>query len=187
MRYIFVVMLSFLLVPANVSAQRDVDFSGTWILDPGRSEAALPPNGTATAAITVKIAQTENDLRIVSTRSGVSQTARYLLPREDPQRAVGTAGRVPEPGEWDPFQPDASVGTTGARGTVVEWDGDTLVTITPHEINGMAVTTTERRTLSPDGREMAVVTQLEVQHGYQGLNPQNASRPSRNVYVRQTR
>jgi hypothetical protein len=59
-----------------------------------------------------------------------------------------------------------------------------LVTMVPYEINKMTVTLTEKRTLSPDGREMTVETVTAVQHGYEGGNANNTSAPMKDVWVR---
>src|SRR5262245_54831293 len=138
------------------------DFSGTWVMDPARSESARAPDANRITSATVTIAQTPEEVRLDSIRNGVHEFARYPLVAPESPRAVGTTGSV---------------------GSVVEWDGDTLITLTPHEVNGMAVTTTERRTLSANRKEMTVVTSLQIQHGYQGQNAQNYSAPVTDVYI----
>lgn len=149
-----------------LTAQPRPDFSGTWVMDTRRSDSAQATNSTRISSATLQIAQSDREVRIDAVRNGVAQAARYPLRSAEPPRAVGTSGSI---------------------GSVVEWDGDTLVTITPHSVNGMAVTTTERRTLSPDGREMTVVSTLRVEHGYSGTGSVNFSSPSTDVYIRQAR
>lgn len=81
----------------------------------------------------------------------------------------------------------ATIGTSGSIGSVIDREGPTLVTVTPHEVNGMAVTTTERWSLSADGKTMTVVTTLAIQHGYEGLSGKNYSSPITDVYIRQSK
>lgn len=156
-----------LFLAVSVDAQYRPDFSGTWVLDPARSESSLVADGQriVPVSITMQIVQGESHVEIDTVRNGVRESRRYAV---------------------QPMEPPRPVGTSGSAGTVMNWERDSLVTITPHQINGMAVTTTERRTLSADGRHMTVVTTLEVQHGYQG-DGRNASPPARDVYVRQAR
>jgi hypothetical protein len=52
-------------------------------------------------------------------------------------------------------------------------------------VNGKAVTTTERLTMSPDGRKLFVESDLMVHHGYEstgGAPAANAVKAVRDVY-----
>ena len=188
MRMIRAAVLS-LLLTVPVGAQHRADFSGTWILAANRIESPLLTNGHfAPDSVTLEIAQTENEVRIDTVRDGAREVRHYPFESTDLPQAVGTSGRFGAVSESDEYVPDAQrgVGTAGRNGRLVSLDGNRLETITPHKINGMAVTTIERRTLSENGREMIVVTQLMVHHGYEGAgaNVSNVSSPVRDVYVR---
>ena len=189
MRVIPAAVLSLLLI-VPVAAQRRADFSGTWVLDEKRSESPLLTNGqfSVPVSVTLEIAQTENEVRIDTVRDGGREVRHYPFASTDVPQAVGTSGSFGIASESDESVPDAGgLGTAGRNGRLVSLDGNTLETITPHKVNGMTVTTTERRTLSANGREMIVVTQLVVHHGYEGsgTNVSNVSSPARDVYVRQ--
>jgi hypothetical protein len=180
------------------------DFSGTWVLNPARSESARAIDATTISSATLTITQNDREVHIDTVRNGLPQEVRYasaadalisdagrhLISDAEP-RAVGTSGATSD-------EPPSAVGTSGRdraseavpsiigttrRDVTTTWEGDTMVTLTAYQVNGQTVTTTERRTLSADGREMTVVTQLQVQHGY-SAGP-NASRPLTDVYVRE--
>ena len=122
------------------STQTHPDFSGTWIMDPTRSEAAA--QGTPIGPVTMVIRQSPEEVRIELTRNGTKQAIRYL-----------PAGMKP-------------VGQGEILGTF-RWEGSKLVTNASADINKQAVTFDEVRTLSADGAEMTVEITVVVQHGYQ--------------------
>ena len=164
-RQVLAVAVATLLFPWAAGAQQRPDFSGTWTMDPGRSQSALPGTGASPVHdAKILISQTQKDLVVETVRDGRSQLARFPL--------------------IDPDQP-TPVGTSGGQGigTISEWKGNELSTSTPLNVNGMAVTTFEKRTLSADGREMTVETTVTVQHGYEGKGI-NYSSPIKDVYVR---
>jgi hypothetical protein len=167
------------LASLSAHAQQKLDFSGTWVMDVARSESQ--PR-------TLFIEQKDGELRVVETERGAETVfARYPLNDSGDPRPVGTSGtRVPdgEPvGTTDTRVPDGEpVGTSGTRvaiGQIVQWAGDTLVTITPYLVNGMTVTTEERRSLSRDGQQMKVVRTLQIHHGSYA-----SSKPATDVYRR---
>jgi len=144
--------------------QTPPDFSGTWTMDPSRSEAA--DQGPSIGPITVAIRQAPAEIRIETTRDGKTQEVRYL-PLE--MKAASTAEQL---------------------GTF-RWDGSRLVTNLATHINNQAVTFEEVRTLNPEGTEMAVEVTLVVQHGYQSggggvVRSSNAPNSStgKNVFVK---
>ena len=148
----------------DVSGQSQPDFSGTWAMDPARSEAAA--QGTPTGPVTVVIRQTPGEVRIDTTRSGRTESVRYL-----PVAAKAAA-------------PEALLGT-------FRWDGHKLVTRLVTDINKQAITVEEIRSLDSAGREMTVEVMLVVEHGYQSggtgvLRSQNSPNTSKgiNVFVR---
>ena len=146
------------LVPAfPAHAQGKPDFSGTWKMDPTRSESAA--QGEPVGPVTLVIQQTANELRIETTRTQGSSTATYKLDGSETTLPAGTA--------------------------TTHWDGTTLVTEVVRHLQGQAVTTKEVRRLSADGSEMLVEMALVVQHGYQN-NVVGASNygAAKDVYVR---
>ena len=145
-------------------AQEQPDFSGTWAMDPARSEAAA--QGTPIGPVTVAIRQTPTELRIDTTREGRTESVRYL-----PASAKATAA--------------------GELLGAFHWEGPKLVTTLVTDINKQAITVQEARTLDPAGREMTVELTLVVEHGYQSggtglVRSQNSPNTSKgvNVFVR---
>lgn len=148
----------------SLVAQAQPDFSGTWSMDPARSEAAA--QGTPIGPVTVAIRQTPSELRIDTTRDGRTESVRYL-----PASAKAT--------------------TAGELLGAFRWEGPKLVTTLVTDINKQAITVQEVRTLDPGGREMTVELTLVVEHGYQSggtglVRSQNSPNTSKgvNVFVR---
>ena len=155
-----IVIISFLLLalPPTTAAQTTPDFSGTWRMDPARSESAV--QGLKIAPATVTITQTPDAIRFdTTTPQGVS-TETYRLRRDGDAAGVST----------DP---------------VAQWRGDTLVSEAVRNINGVSVTLQQSRTLSVDRNEMTVVTVVNVQHGY-SVAGAKVSGAGTDVYVRVT-
>ena len=168
-RFAQIVVFAAVMYPLAVSAQGNAstrsdrpDFSGTWAMDTTRSDSAQPDDTSPVLPTTLVINQNNKEVRIETTRAGKRQLASYPIERPESPQAVGTSGR--------------------GVGSILKWEGGNLVTLTPHEVNGMAVTTVETRSLSPDGNEMTIVTVIEVQHGYQ--NGANYSAPAKDVFRR---
>jgi hypothetical protein len=133
-----VVMLASLVALSSARAQGKPDFSGSWKMDPSRSESAAQaqPIGPVTLVIT----QASNELKIETTRTPGGSIVTYKLD--------GSKVAIPD-------------GTATAH-----WDGMALVTEAVLEVQGQTVSTKETRTLSADGNEMFVDRTLVVQHGY---------------------
>jgi hypothetical protein len=132
------VLIATLVPPLSAHAQGKPDFSGTWKMDPSRSESAAqsePPG-----PVTVVITQTANEVRIETTRTQGTSTVTYKLDGSEITIPGGTA--------------------------TTRWDGTKLVTEVVRDVQGQAVTTKETRTLTADGNEMLVEMTLIVQHGY---------------------
>ena len=158
-------MVCAIVVPClAVGAQTHPDFSGTWQMDPTRSEAAA--QGAPIGPVTVVIHQTPEELRIETTRNGTTQAIRYL--------PVGMKAVI-----------------HGELAGTFRWEGPKLHTSAAADINKQAVTFDEIRTLSADGTEMTVEITVVVQHGYQtggssvvkSPNAPNSS-TGRNVFVK---
>jgi hypothetical protein len=145
----------------DFSAQDQPDFSGTWVMDRARSEAAA--QGTPIGPVTVVIRQTPAEVRIETTREGRTEAVRYL------------------PASAKPAGGDDVIGA-------FRWDGSKLVTRLVTDINKQAITVEEVRSLNPTGREMTVELMLVVEHGYQSggtgvLRPQNSPNTAKGVNV----
>ena len=148
-----------LFLPSTTRAQTPNDFSGTWTMDPTRSESAQ--QGEVVKPTTVVIAQTLTDLRVETTRGERHESVLYpLVKAARPAAGPAAAG-----------QPAAY------------WEGDRLVTETQRPVNGMTVTVKEARTLGPTGREMTVETIVIVQHGYSMPGAKNYG-TSKDVFTR---
>jgi hypothetical protein len=146
-----------LLTVSAARAQPAVDYSGTWKMDPARSESAH--NGEPFRPVTLVIAQTATELRIDSTRGADKETVVYPL---------GQAASVPSD---TVHQPEAY------------WIGERLVTESQRPVNGQLVSVRQTRTLAAGGREMRVETTIIVQHGYTMAGAKNYS-TVHDVFVR---
>lgn len=145
----------------GLGAQTQPDFSGTWNMDPTRSEAAA--QGTPIGPVTVAIRQTPGEVRIDTTRNGRTESVRYL---------------------------PAAVKATGSGELLgaFRWDGPRLVTRLVTDINKQAITVEEVRSLDPAGKEMTVEVMLVVEHGYQSggtgvVRSQNSPNTSKGINV----
>jgi hypothetical protein len=114
------------------------DFSGTWHMDPSRSQSAV--ESEPIGPITVVITQTAAEFRIETTsRLGkANEVFRFTTGEAPPVPNVGSA----------------------------RWRGNTLTTDVVREVRGQSVTVQQSRSLSADQSEMVVETITNVQHGY---------------------
>ena len=162
MRYLPTALLTAtLFLPSTTRAQTTSDFSGTWTMDPARSESAH--QGDVFKPSTVVITQTATELRVETMRGERHESVVYPL--------VRAARPVPGP---------AAAGQPAAY-----WEGDKLVTETQRPVNGMTVTVKEARALGPTGREMTVETIVIVQHGYSMPGAKNYG-TSKDVFTKAT-
>jgi hypothetical protein len=136
-------------------AQSRVDFSGTWRLDPTRSESAM--QGEPIGPVTVVITQTPGEIRIETVTAGSRTVDTYRLNGSDTRLANGSG--------------------------VARWSGDLLVVDAVRDVRGVSVTTQQSRRMTADGSEMHVDSILEVQHGYTLAKTKNYG-AGRDVYVR---
>jgi hypothetical protein len=157
-----------LLVAASVlDAQSRPDFTGTWQLDPARSESAA--QGIPVGRVTLVIKQGDSDISV--------ETRRF---RDDkPEPAVETLLYRLDGSEVTTLRtPDGPPVRTRAH-----WDGSKLVMETGRTINGAAVTITHALSLDAGGKLLNIDKTLAVQHGYQGKGGRNTG-SGRDVYVR---
>ena len=148
------VLVAALLAPP-AHAQTRPDFSGTWTMDPTRSESAM--QGEPIGPVVIVIAQSDSELRMDITRKEGTTTVVYRLD--------GSESRIPG-------------GTSRSH-----WDGATLVTEAQRDIHGQTVTTKESRSLNADRSEMVVDSLLVVQHGYT-LKGSRSYGSGKDVYTR---
>jgi hypothetical protein len=130
------------------------DFSGTWKMDPARSESAAQKDPIG--PVTIVITQTRNALKMETTRAEGSSVVTYTLDGSEVQIPGGKAK--------------------------THWDGARLITEIERYVQGQAVTTKETRTLTAGGNEMVVEMTLVVQHGYSASTTNYGS--GKDVYIR---
>ena len=161
-RIVLVMLLTALVRPITAGAQGKTDFSGTWTMDPTRSESAA--QSAPIGPVTLNIRQNASELIIQTNHGSESYTVIYLLDGSE----IANAGT--------PLGPARSKS---------RWDGAKLVTETVGHVNAMAVKTIEVRSLDASGKNMSVQRTLQMQHGYDGPRVQGYATGT-DVFVRST-
>jgi hypothetical protein len=139
-----------LIFPFAAQTQGGSNFSGTWKMDPARSESAH--QAVPIGPVTLVVNQTATELRIETRRRDPGETAiqsevlTYRLDGKESTIAAPTGGPVK---------------------TRAHWNGNKLVTETERDVQGSSVTTVYIHSLDPKGKELTVDKTLLVQHGYQ--------------------
>jgi hypothetical protein len=151
-------LAAILLLSVVLLAQPTPDFSGSWTLDPTRSQSAQ--QGEPFKAVTFAIAQSVGQVRIETTRDSEKENVLYALTKSRASSNPGASGQ-----------------------SEAYWDGDQLVTVTQRTVSGQTVTVKESRTLSPNGADMTVETTVIVQHGYSMPGAKNYG-SSKDVFIR---
>jgi hypothetical protein len=131
-RVLLLAVVAWVVLPFTARAQAKADFSGTWTLDAAKSDAPGGRGGRGGAQGPVTIKQTPTEIAIGD--------ATYKLDGSESVNQMAGRG-----------------GTTEAK-SKAHWDGAKLVIETEREMRGNAVTITETRSLSADGKEMTVET-----------------------------
>jgi hypothetical protein len=156
-----------LVLPFAGPAQGVTNFSGTWKMDPARSESAH--QAVPIGPVTLVINQTGLDLRIETRRNDPGGTAiqseilTYKLDGTESTIAAQTGAPVK---------------------TKAHWNGAKLVTETERNVQGSSVTTVYIHSLDPKGRkELTVDKTLLVQHGYQ-FDGSKSYGTGRDVFIR---
>ena len=142
------------------------DFSGTWTMDPARSESAH--QGLPLGSITLVIQQSPSDVSVETRRSETEKAAastETLTYRLDGSE-LSLVGRSDVPVR------------TRAR-----WEGRKLVTETARTIHGAAVTLLHVLSLDSAGKVLTIDKTLTVQHGYQATGGRNSG-SGKDVFVR---
>ena len=150
---------------AAVCADRHADFSGTWRMDPARSESAHQdiPGGTGT----IKLQLTGDALSMETTRfdgdkSVFHETLNFKL--DGSETTSPGDGNVPVAGK-------------------ARWDGEKLVVETVRSINDSDRHHALHHTLNAAGTEMTIDKTLTAQHGYMGRNAPTTGR-GKDVFTR---
>lgn len=151
-----VVLLASCLVGSTLLAQDRPNLSGTWALDPNRSESlasgAPPPP-------TLSIRHDATELVIEAVRGSQREVTTYGFEGTPSPRAD-----QPKVGKWS-------------------WDGSRLVTDRIAEVQGKTVTARQIYSLVASGKELVVETTVEVQHGYTLRGTKNYA-TAKDVYAR---
>jgi len=156
------------LLPLIVRAQTP-NLSGTWNMDPGRSESAH--QAVPIGPVTLVIRQTESGITIETRRKdrNTSELSTETLPYTFDGKESVTRDKQGEPiRSW------------------AHWDGAKLITETARNVHGTAVTTNYFFSLDADGKELIIEKALTVQHGYQGQGAKTTG-TGKDVFVRAKR
>ncbi len=160
----------FFLAAANYSAQTAPDFSGTWKMDPSRSESAHQDSPIGPVSLVIR--QTPDEFRLETHRREAKSSANsteVLTFHFDGKEFVNS----------------------GSSDTPIKvkahWDGAKLIAETERDINGATVTTMQTFELAPNRKEITIQKTLTVQHGYQDPGPSKTTGSGRDVFVRSGR
>ncbi|HWD97910.1 MAG TPA: hypothetical protein VG345_02690, partial [Bryobacteraceae bacterium] len=148
----FLVLALSVAVPSRGAGSTD-RFSGTWKMDPARSESAHQDVSLGVSTLVIQL--TGNELTIETTRRPAENSPPFheiLNFRLDNSETTNSG--------------NAGVSVTGKA----HMDGAKLVTETMRNVQNSTVTTLYVHTLSANGREMTIDKTLTVQHGYQGMS-----------------
>jgi hypothetical protein len=153
-RTAFALLTLVLVFPFAAHTQGGSNFSGTWKMEPARSESAH--QAVPIGPVTLIINQTASEVRIETRRNDRGESA--IQSEILTYRLDGTESTI--------------AAKTGASvKTRAHWNGNKLVTETERNVQGSSVTTVYIHSLDPKGRkgrkELTVDKTLLVQHGYQ--------------------
>jgi hypothetical protein len=155
-----------LLLSLSAFSQTPADFSGTWKMDPARSESAhqTVPIGP----VTLLISQTPTQITI-ETKTGPKDKATIA----NEKLTYNLDGSE-----------SANSGNSGVSVTCkAHWEGANLVTETARNLENSTVTTRYTFTLDPGAKELTLNKTLTVQHGYQGHGATNTG-SAKDVFIK---
>lgn len=165
MRFVFYIALGGLATYALGASH--TDFSGTWKMDPARSESAH--QGVPIGPATLLIHLTEDGLRMETTQQGLGNSPGFHeilnLKLDGSETASLTDSGAPVTGK-------------------ARWEGAKLVVETSRTVQDSMVTTTYVHALSANGREMIVDKTLTIQHGYMGVSAAPSTGHGKDIFVR---
>ena len=167
MRVILCVFCVVYLAAASTSEQTAPDFSGTWKMDPSRSESAH--QDAPIGPVWLVIHQSPDEFRLETRRS------------EPHSKVASTEVLTFHYDGKELLNPSSAGGPVKAK---AHWDGRKLIAETERDINGATVTTMQIFELSPNGKEIAIQKSLTVQHGYRDPGPSQTTGSGRDVFVK---
>jgi hypothetical protein len=133
-RGIFAVAALMLLACTAIALEKP-SFTGEWKMNPSKSDFGMMP---APSSMTQKITHSEPDLRVVSTQVGqqgeFTSDSKYTT---DGKECVN---------KFREFE----------RKSTLKWEGDILVIESKMDIQGTAVTISEKWSLSEDGKTLTI-------------------------------
>jgi hypothetical protein len=137
-------------IPSFRAADIGLNLSGTWKMDPSRSESAHQAVPIGPVVLVVKQTRTDIIIETLRTEAGTTAVQSEVLPYKlnGAETTIVLAGKEPVK-------------------TKAHWDGRKLITETERSIQGASVTTRHIHTLNGTGKELKVEKTLTVQHGYQ--------------------
>jgi hypothetical protein len=136
-------LVAAIVLPFTARAQSKPDFSGTWTLDPSKSDAPMGRGGRGGAAGPMTITQDASTL----TQKRGEQTLAYKLDGSESSNEVNGRGGAQ---------------TVKSK---AHFEGAKLVIESTREIQGFSISTKEERTLSADGKEMTIQTTASTPQG----------------------
>jgi len=145
-----------------------VDLTGTWRMDPSRSESAH--QDVAIGPVTMVITQTGADVTIETIRQETNKSA--------PVREVLSY-------KLDGSESKTSADPEHSVVTKAHWDGAALIAETTRNVKDSTVTTLYAHRLNARG-ELVIEKTLMVQHGYQFAQAKTTGRGT-DVFVKKNR
>jgi hypothetical protein len=133
MRRIGLILASLFFLAVSASAQTKPNFSGDWKLDAAKSNFGPMP---APTSLTQKISHNDPALKVQTAQTGdfdINSDFSFTTDGKESQNAVGNDFHM----------------TSTAK-----WEGDTLVFDNKMDFQGTAMTSTDKWSLSPDGKTL---------------------------------
>ncbi len=119
------------------------DFTGTWTLDPAKSEGPMVPTSA-----TLKVTQDEKSMKIERTTTAMgmtrSGTATYALDGSPSKNAVSANGQNVD------------------FNSIAAWSDDVLVIKTTADFGGSPFSGTERYSLSDDKKTLVIASEASI-------------------------
>lgn len=167
MRLLLFAILACVLALPFVALSQTPDFSGTWKMDPSRSESAHQDVPIGPVALIIQ--QTPDEFRIETRRSERHSTS--ISKETLTFKLNGTE--------------TTNAGTSEAPVSVkAHWDGPKLVVETEREMNSSTITTRQIFQLGANGKQITIDKSLTVQHGYMGPGVQSSTGRGTDVFVK---
>jgi len=136
MRHLASAALALTAVISPLTAQTHTDFSGKWALDPKSVEASMGP-------VSMTMAVTQNDKTItVETTASSAQMG--------DQKNTTVLNLDGSPSKNTVNTPGGSIELTSTG----NWDGPAFVVMTKGDVQGQAITQTERWSMDGDGKTL---------------------------------